>query len=242
MTRSIRLYRAATCALAIIAPATIAWGATWENLLEDGSRVSVDPTTNRAVIESGNGASRPLWDGVHRLEDGSVITVRSGLMVPNEEVMALRRGEEPAKTELPARERSAACDALVLKTCGLKNECGGIEACDLARQLRGMQWTGVATSDPNWADQLCQQGLEDVAAFAPCAAADRLMEAPCEALVEHVCGSKQRCANSQACKLAVQLLDLEQEARGQHAEEHALQTRRRCQTVLGEHAFFPPCR
>ena len=216
--------------------------ADWNAELEDGQGIVVDPTTNRALIQANGGEQTPLWDGVHRLSDGSVITVRSGLVVPNEEVLEVR-SEEPAKPA-PIPERSPACDELVLKTCGLKNECRGIQSCDLARQLRAMQWArgDQVPEDREWAESMCKKGLEDPEAFAACEAAAPSVAAPCQALVDHVCGSAQRCAKSAACRLAQQLLELEKEAESQGVTDHANKTREQCQQVLGEHAFFPPCR
>lgn len=229
-------------ALVLGAGSAVVHAASWDAELQDGRQISVDPATNRPLIQSGSGSGTPLWDGVHRLSDGSVITVRSGVMVPNEEVLSLRRGE-PAEPERPAEAGSVSCDALTLRVCGLHGECGASEACELARQLRtmrahaGSEWA----EDRNWAETRCEQALAAPEAFPVCAAAAET-DRPCEQLVEHVCGQAQRCAASRACNLAQQLLELELEASSQGVEEHAAQTRQQCQQMLGEHAFFPPCR
>ena len=63
---------------------------SWQGRLQDGSRVEVDPRTNRPTVYNRQGVATQLWDGVHRLQDGSSITVRSGVMVPNTDVVQLR--------------------------------------------------------------------------------------------------------------------------------------------------------
>ena len=58
----------------------------WGARLSDGSGVEVDASTHRAWrLEDGR--RTPLWDGVHRLEDGSVVIVRDGVAVPNPDML-----------------------------------------------------------------------------------------------------------------------------------------------------------
>ncbi len=220
---------------------SIARGAYWQAELEDGRQIQVDPQTNRAVIQSAGGAATPLWDGVHRLSDGSVITVRSGLMVPNADVMALRRGE-PAETAPPSS--GTACDDLMLQACGLNDECAAAEPCDLARQLRILRRAPASTDSDQreWAELRCQQSLADPQLFPACAAAQSVAGAPCEELVTRVCGEAQRCAASEACQLAHQLLDFEKLADAGGRKDDLRDARRQCQQTLGQHAVFPPCR
>lgn len=216
-------------------------GASWEAELEDGRQISVDPTTNRPVIQSDRNTGTPLWDGVHRLSDGTVITVRSGVMVPNEDVMTLRRGEIP---EAEPRAFSAACNDLVLQACGLSEECAAAEPCNLAKQLRELasKQSPQESDQHEWAETRCQQGLTDPQMFPVCTATQAVMTAPCEKLVEWVCGKAQRCAQSEPCQLANQLHNLEQQAEAEGNQKHAQNTRQQCQETLGRHAFFPPCR
>jgi hypothetical protein len=58
----------------------------WTGNLSNGSELRVDPGTHRAMQVDGDSA-RPLWDGVHRLEDGSVVIIRGGTAVPTEEML-----------------------------------------------------------------------------------------------------------------------------------------------------------
>jgi hypothetical protein len=62
--------------------------------LPDGTRVEVDTTTRKAWRVEG-GERTPLWDGVHRMEDGSVVIVRDGTVVPNETMIQTWR--QPAR-------------------------------------------------------------------------------------------------------------------------------------------------
>ena len=215
---------------------------SWNAELDNGRVINVDPNTNRAVIQSGAGAGAPLWDGVHRLNDGSVITVRSGLMVPNEDVMSLRRGEEPQARVIPVLSR--ACDDLVVKTCGLTGECDGTEPCDLATQLRATQWqtAGRSTEETSWAASQCESSLADEQVFPACEPTLPGTTAPCRQLVELLCGETKRCVASEACRVAMQLLELAQQAERDSAADATLAPERQCQEMLVEHALFPPCR
>jgi hypothetical protein len=231
-------------ALLVLGPGW-AVAANWQAELEDGRRISVDPTTNRAVIDAGSGQGAPLWDGVHRLRDGSVVTVRSGIMVPNASMIALRDGEVPAAPEEPLHGDDS-CDALVLLTCGLDGECDDSEPCTLARQLRGMRWeAGAGDADGGgraWAEDRCRTGLADPQAFPNCEAVTQMPAQPCQKLVERTCGEQQRCERSEACQLARELATLEAQAEGGEVREHAESTRQQCYKILQDHAFFPPCR
>jgi hypothetical protein len=230
----------AVCVLVPIA----AGAASWQAELEDGRQISVDPKTNRAVIVSGAGQGAPLWDGVHRLSDGGVVTVRSGLMVPNEAVIALREGavEPPAGEVLDGDD---SCDALVLLTCGMDDECADSEPCELARQLRGMQWAvgaGDSAEGRAWAQDRCRQGLADPQSFPNCTSVTKIPAQPCQRLLERTCGKQQRCERSEACQLAKELTALEAQAAADSVPAHAESTRQQCYEVLQDHAFFPPCR
>jgi hypothetical protein len=241
----------------LVAGASLA--ASWDAELGSGQAISVDPTTNRALIRDGTGQGRPLWDGVHRLRDGSTITIRSGVVVPNEAMQSppppADAGEpsgtppdaaaEPAVPAPPRRGcRSARCDELVLKSCGLYGSCADTEACALARQLRQMQrmsacsWSG----DDDWSERQCRAALQDEAAFGPCEREPPLTSAACRNLLAHVCAGGPRCARSAACRSARELFELERAALETGAVEELEVIRPRCLDLLRDHAFFPPCR
>jgi hypothetical protein len=243
----LRVRRLLQCLSLILALAPVAViAANWHAQLEDGRSISVDADTNRAVIDSGSARGTPLWDGVHRLSDGSVITVRSGLMVPNEPLLAVRGGQEasPPSPQGPLHGDDS-CDALVLLTCGMDGECGATEACELARQLRGMQWEDRAGSPAEaraWAQERCRAGLADPASFPNCASAIEVPADPCGKLVQRACGKNARCERSEACQLAKELSGLEARAVTEGVPDHAENTRQQCFKILQDHAFFPPCR
>lgn len=117
--------------------------AGWSARLKEGGQVSVDPRTNRATIRR-DGMETQLWDGVHVLEDGSTITVRSGQVVPNEAILRARQMPAPPKPkqQLWVGEPIVGlspCERLVHRVCGMDNGCAGAPACDPARQLLGME-------------------------------------------------------------------------------------------------------
>lgn len=238
-------------------------GAGWETALSNGQPIVVDPATNRAVIRSGVGQGRPLWDGVHRLQDGSTITIRSGVVTPN---AALGRPAPPAPSQtdqspsataprrmpdagpaagFPARSaHQGACDELVLRTCGLNRSCAATDACGLAALLRSMQ---RQTPDPRpgntgWAEDRCREALRDGDSFPACAREPPLDEVACSALSRHACTRSPRCRGSDLCRNASALLELERSAVERNAVDELHLVRRRCTRVFVEHAFFPPCR
>jgi len=230
------------CAL-LLAPATLQ-ADSWVTQLGDGDTISVDPATNRATVRSGEGSGQPLWDGVHRLQDGSTITIRSGVMVPNEQLRApgntplpLRPGDDGPSRSM--RKRDPTCDLLVLKACGLRGECARQESCHLARQLRTLQ--NRAVRDPQgreWALEQCRQADNDTHNFPACPQA----VSPCQQLVGMLCVDRERCADSAACRTALQLQQLEWQTYFGDSPGASLEPSRQCQEMLLEHAFFAPCR
>ncbi|QIK37094.1 hypothetical protein GWK36_02720 [Caldichromatium japonicum] len=107
--------------------------AHWGARLSDGARIEVESGTHRAWrLEAGQRA--PLWDGVHRLEDGSVVIVRDGVAVPTEPM--LRAWESPPPRQEETDERTLGpCSALIERVCGADGRCGETEPCRLAREL-----------------------------------------------------------------------------------------------------------
>lgn len=227
--------------------------ATWQAELADGQAISVDPATQRALVTSGKAPSRPLWDGVHRLSDGSTITIRAGVLVPNEQSLSIRPaparpvptrpdGDEPPQLPRLARTINA-CDHLLLHTCGLHGECAAEHPCQLARQLSALQ-RRTHGSDPanhQWAVDQCEQALGDALNFQRCEYANPVIRFPCHYLAAHVCAPNARCAASPTCRMASRLLALQQQlgSAGQPPDPGA---RKQCTRMLLEHAGFPPCR
>jgi hypothetical protein len=149
----------------------------WSAPLQRGGKVEVDPRTNRPVFIQ-DGRETQLWDGVHRLEDGSVIRIQGGRVVPTTDMLDPPRMPESDTpddpTEQPAGERiigASPCDQLVLKVCGASRSCWREPACEAARQLREMeQEDWVNGADPNLiteSGKQCQEAMTNDF-FAPC--------------------------------------------------------------------------
>jgi hypothetical protein len=237
--------------------------------LNNGQPIVIDSATNRAVIMDGVGQGRPLWDGVHRLQDGTTITIRSGVAIPNASLGRQPSLPAPSSDESgvpeeapstppasPAPDRrlldgftsgsphEGHCDHLLLKTCGLHRTCGDADACQLAEQLRSMQ---RQSPDPRlgntgWAEGRCREALQDDAVFPACSREPPLQAVACSALVHHLCANTHRCQRSELCRDASALLALEQSASERNAPGELVLVRQRCIDMLAEQAFFPPCR
>lgn len=220
--------------------------ASWSSRLADGRRIQVDPNTSRVTVFPEAGSARQLWDGVHRLEDGSTITIRSGVMVPNKAIVELRqRPPSPDRTE-----SDAPCQRLVHKVCGLHDECRIHPACKPARQLLQMsqhqaqeasEYPDSATTQ--WELEQCRAALADEAFFASC---DRVRRGttptPCEQLFDKVCGPHQECREQTRCPLAKQMLEMETGERRAAADSDAATfTSGQCQEALRDEDFFNPC-
>lgn len=158
----------------------------WTAPLQRGGQVEVDPSTNRPVLDQ-DGRRTQLWDGVHRLEDGSVIRIEGGRVVPTTEMLVpngtpsesatsdAEAGEAPeGATKRPTGERitgASPCEQLVLRVCGAARTCWSEPACQAARQLRGMEqeeWLkGANPSLVTESGKQCEEAMSN-AFFAPC--------------------------------------------------------------------------
>jgi hypothetical protein len=107
--------------------------ADWQGTLLDGSQVEVDSTTHRAWHREGNRV-KPLWDGVHQLEDGSVVIVSHGTAVPTQQMLETWMHAPEEESRLV----TSACDDLIERVCGRDHRCATSQACGLAHQLRDM--------------------------------------------------------------------------------------------------------
>lgn len=217
---------------------------SWTGTLHDGSVLKIDPETRRPMRYDHGGPS-PMWDGTHRLEDGSVVIIRDGTIVPTQsmlETWAAEPGAEP-------RMRDRHCEQLVRKTCGFHEECATTQPCVLARQLRRLERDEQrrapfdASRHPPDTDATgeCLDALRH-AAFPTCAATrlDR-HDTPCARLVERVCGPADRCAARPACDPARQLLRMETEERLESLDPSArTATGAECEKAR-DNAFFQAC-
>lgn len=107
--------------------------ADWQGTLSDGSHVEVDAATHRAWHRQGDRVE-PLWDGVHQLQDGSVVIVRHGTAVPTQRMLETWMHSPEEESRLA----TSACDDLVKQVCGEDNRCATSQPCGLAHQLRDM--------------------------------------------------------------------------------------------------------
>ncbi len=223
---------------------------TWEGRLQDGSRVQVDPSTNRPVVRSPQGVVTPLWDGVHRLKDGRAITVREGVMVPNKEVIGLRRDRPAPTTQAFVVSTASPCVVLVRKVCGLYDECAQQRACAHARQLRDIgldEERELAAAGGSGGfirtPAQCTEALRDEAFFVPCQQRHEGGRAtPCGRLVNKVCGTDNRCAGDAGCALARQLFDLEYQDRLTSIQpERITEAGKQCRQASADDGGFAAC-
>jgi hypothetical protein len=145
----------------------------WTSTLEDGGTVTVDPDTNRATVNR-NGVVTPLWDGTHRMQDGSSLITNHGIAVPNESIIESRRPPPPETEEWQDVNiiGYSPCEQLVRKVCGQQGQCADAEACDLAHQLLGME-TQERNDSSNrnlmtYTSGQCLKAIRDTQNFAAC--------------------------------------------------------------------------
>ena len=115
--------------------------ADWSSDLQGGGTVTVDPDTRRATITR-DGVTSPLWNGVHRLQDGSAMIVNDGEVVTGGASVDMPRQlppPEPSDWEGMQIAGYSPCEQLTHRVCGLKNQCATAESCNLAQQLLTME-------------------------------------------------------------------------------------------------------
>jgi len=217
---------------------------SWTGTLHDGSVLKVDPGSHRAMRYY-NGGVAPLWDGTHRLEDGSVVIVRDGQVVPTETMMNSWAGEPGSEPALSDRY----CDQLVRKVCGFHDECSPSQPCALARQLLGIEreqlhrvpiGAGPRPYTPSSGE--CRAALASPAFPACGASVPDARQTACKKLVDKVCGAADECSMGKACNPARQLLQMESDERLQSADPEAVTpTGSECEKAM-DNAFFEPCR
>jgi hypothetical protein len=159
--------------VALLLPGTRLLAADWTSRLQDGSTVTVDPDTNRATVTRG-GVTTPLWDGSHRMQDGSQLIINRGLATPNDAIIESRR-QPPREVEdwedAPIVGYSP-CEQLVRLVCGRQDQCLSAEGCGLARQLLDMEREERAASRNRnlmtYTSGQCLKVQDDRALFVSC--------------------------------------------------------------------------
>ena len=219
-------------------------GQSWTKGLEHGGVVKIDPSTNRATIYNDQGSTQ-LWDGTHRLENGSVIIVEDGVVKSGGE--EVQHNIAPVTTDPGGPVAgSSTCVELVIKVCGFNGECRDAKACSPARQLMQLEkeeaWQ-THSQGPNETSAECRKALSNEGYFARCDN-QQLSDAPtsCEKLVSRVCGEDAVCSESPGCPPARQLLAMEtQERLASRAPDRQTYTSRKCEEALKGSDFFRQC-
>lgn len=146
--------------------------------LQKGGKVTVDPNTNRATVTRG-GITTPLWDGTHRLDDGSVLIINRGVTVPNRAILESQEPKPPQPEEWEGAQIAgySPCEKLTRRVCGTGDQCGEIEGCTLARQLLDMEQEERAASEDHnrmtYTSGQCQHVMTDAELFPICAQHER---------------------------------------------------------------------
>lgn len=145
-----------------------------DSRLSDGTPIQFDSNTNRVTLPGSGG--RPLWDGVHTLQDGSTITIRSGVAVPNVPMAETQQQRLRESPNSPGTDQAAdadnQCARLVRKVCGSSEQCGDRPGCPAARQLLDMdrkeQARQVSVGGMTHTDVSCSEALTDEGFFGRC--------------------------------------------------------------------------
>ncbi len=231
-----RLLERLTIALLIGFAASTAAADSWQGRLKGGGMVNVDPYTHKPTVQY-NGGKTQLWNGVHEMDDGSVIIVRDGVAIPDERMI----NTWTRQTQAQVSDQPDHCEELVRKVCGFGNECAGSGPCTTARQLRTLEQDELRQAPYGQVSASageCEAGLADSALFPRCEAAMQAGNTPCGKLAKQVCGVQRQCAAAEDCRLAGQLLNMENEERMGAADPNArTETERQCRQAMRNKTF-----
>jgi len=164
--------------LVLVLPADTVLAADPNFTLQRGGSVTVDPDSNRATVTRG-GVTTPLWDGTHRLDDGSVLIINRGVTVPNRAILESRQPQPPVAEDWEGTPIAgySPCEKLSRRVCGKEDQCEQVEGCTLARQLLDMEQDERAASENRnrmtYTSSQCQNVVKDVELFPFCAQQDR---------------------------------------------------------------------
>ena len=151
----------------------IVTAADWTSGMQGGGTVTIDPDTRRATVTR-DGVTSPLWNGVHRLQDGSVLIVNHGEVVPGERISEPRRLPplETADWEGAPIVGYSPCEKLARHVCGKQDECATAEACNPSRQLLAMEQEERKQADSRsrmtYTSGQCLDAMKDAVYFSAC--------------------------------------------------------------------------
>ncbi len=154
-------------------PLSVSQAGDWRGQLQGGGTVTVDPTTNRAMVEV-DGVKTQLWQGTHRMKDGSILIVNKGVAVPNESIIESRQLDAPQPQDWEDVQivGFSPCAKLVQRICGMENQCANGDACSPARQLLEMEESERADSRNRnlmtFTSGQCLNAMKDEEFFTPC--------------------------------------------------------------------------
>lgn len=211
--------------------------ADWQPLpaTQQGYELRYDPQTSRVETRV-NGQVRPMWDGVHRLENGQVLRIQKGIAVRDETVMQT----EPQAQFL--RDEVSTCRRLVRRSCGLGGSCSHTDSCRHASQLLNFH-NEAKFSDRHKIELQCLEALDDTAFFKPCPVPPgRGWGSACFDLVVKSCGTVSQCSETEACDLARQLQQMEYDEKLMLIDTRQKSpTTRQCEEIFSDDEVFVPC-
>jgi len=152
--------------------------ADWSSDLQGGGTVTVDPDTRRATLTR-DGVTSPLWNGVHRLQDGSAMIISNGEVVTGIVADTPHKllPPEPSDWEGMPIAGYSPCEQLTHRVCGLKNQCATAESCNLAQQLLTMERDERSKAEDGsrmtFTSGQCVKARQDDVYFAQCGHAAR---------------------------------------------------------------------
>ena len=146
----------------------------WTSTLLGGGVVTVDPDTRRATVTR-DGVTTPLWNGVHRMQDGSALIVNQGEAVAGVPTPGpMHQLPPPEDWEGALISGYSPCEQLTHYVCGPQNECATAEACAASRQLLAMEQQERASaadhSRMTYTSGQCLKARNDETYFSTCQA------------------------------------------------------------------------
>ena len=200
-----------------------------------GHELRYDNSSNRVEIVNDTG-NRPLWSGVHRLEDGRVLRIQKGVAIADQTV---RRA---ISTPQQQPDQVDACTVLERKSCGLRTDCALSDSCQLAHQLQGF-YNSASLSDRTKIESQCKEAINNESMFPPCPTPPAgAYHTVCGDIVIKSCGKLNQCQESDACDAARQLLSMENEERlNKWVPSEDTYTTKQCEKAFADHDFFPFC-